>query len=65
MALDDLNAEIAYLMDVMEGDPGDLTEIEFRLRQAIAALRAEGLPVPENLLRFEAELDAALSSKES
>lgn len=64
MALDDLDAEIAYLMDVMEGDIGDLAEIEFRLRQAIAQLRAEGLPVPEDLLKFEAQLDASLSSKD-
>ncbi len=63
MALDDLNAEIAYLMDVMEGDVGDLSEIEFKLRQVIAMLRAEGLPVPDDLLKFEAELDSSLSSK--
>lgn len=64
MAFDDLNAEIAYLMNVLEGEPGDLTEIEFRLRQVIATLRAEGLPVPEDLLKFEAELDGSLSSKD-
>jgi hypothetical protein len=64
MALDDLNAEIAYLMDAMEGDIGDLAEIEFKLRQVIATLRAEGLPVPDDLLKFEAELDGSLSSKD-
>ncbi len=64
MALDDLDAEIAYLIDVMEGDLGDLHEIEFRLQQAINALRAEGLPVPEDLLRLEAELDRRLSSRD-
>lgn len=63
MALDDLDAEIAYLMNVMEGDVGDLTEIEFRLRQTISTMRAEGLPVPEDLLRFEAEIDRRLSSR--
>ena len=64
MALDDLDAEIAYLMNVLEGDVEDLHEVEFRLRQAISALRAEGLPVPEDLLRLEAELDRRLSGKD-
>jgi hypothetical protein len=61
MALDDLNAEITYLIDAMEGDQGDLREIEFRLRQALSTLRAEGLPVPDDLLKLEADLDELLS----
>ncbi len=61
MALDDLDAEIAYLMDVMEGDQGDMAEIEFRLKQLIQTLRAEGLPVPDDLKRLEAQLDARLT----
>lgn len=62
MAIDDLEAEIAYLLDVMEGEQGDLREIEFRLQQAISMLRAEGLPVPEDLKNLEAELDRRLSA---
>ena len=49
MALDDLDAEISYLMNVMEGEQGDLREIEFKLQQLISTFRAEGLPVPETL----------------
>ncbi len=63
MAFDDLDAEIAYLMNVMEGEQGDLHEIEFRLRQVISTLRAEGLPVPENLKKLEADLDRRLQSE--
>lgn len=61
MAVDDLDAEIAYLIDVMEGEQGDLREIEFRLQQTISTLRAEGLPVPDDLLQLEKDLDAQLS----
>ncbi len=61
MAFEDLDAEISYLLDAMGGDQGDLREIEFRLRQALATLRAEGLPVPEDLEKFEVELDKLLS----
>lgn len=63
MALDDLDAEIAYLVDVMEGEQGDLHEIEFKLKQLLSTFRAEGLPVPENLKKLEADLDAMLTDK--
>lgn len=61
MALDDIDAEIAYLVDVMEGEQGDLREIEFKLKQLLSTFRAEGLPVPENLKKLEADLDAMLT----
>ena len=61
MAMDDLDSEIAYLVDAMEGELGDLREVEFRLQQVISTLRAEGLPVPEDLQRLEQLLDAELS----
>ena len=57
MTLDDLSAEISYLIQQLEGDPGDLHEIQFRLHQIMSTFRAEGLPVPENLARMEEELD--------
>ena len=63
MALDDLDTEIAYLIDAMEGEQGDLREIEFKLKQLFATFRAEGLPVPENLKKLEADLDALLSDQ--
>jgi hypothetical protein len=63
MALDDLDSEIAYLIDVMEGEQGDLREIEFKLKQLISTFRAEGLPVPDDLKKLEADLDALLSDQ--
>ncbi|MDP4796549.1 MAG: hypothetical protein NWR87_06520 [Rhodospirillales bacterium] len=63
MAFEDLDAEIAYLLDVMEGELGDLREIEFRLQQVISTMRAEGLPVPEDLKNLEAKLDRLLQGK--
>lgn len=63
MAFEDLDAEIAYLLDVMEGEIGDLREIEFRLQQVISTMRAEGLPVPEDLKNLEAKLDRLLQGK--
>lgn len=61
MAFEDLDAEISYLMNAMEEQPEDLHEVEFRLRQTISGLRAEGLPVPDSLKDLEAELERLLS----
>jgi len=57
MAMDDLDAEISYLMEQLEGEPGDVHEILFRVRQILDTLRAEGMPVPDDLVKLEADLD--------
>ena len=62
MTIDDLNAEVSYLMEQMEGEIGDSHEIFFRLKQLLDTMRAEGMPVPENLAKLEAELDAQFKS---
>ncbi len=62
MTIDDLNAEVSYLMEQMEGEIGDSHEIFFRLKQLLDTMRAEGMPVPENLAKLEAELDARFKS---
>ncbi len=56
--MDDLDAEIGYLMEQLEGAPGDLHEIFFRLHQILETFRAEGMPVPSNLAKMEQALDA-------
>ena len=62
MTLDDLDAEVSYLMEQMEGEPGDSHEIFFRLKQILDTLRAEGMPVPENLAKLEKDLDERFRS---
>ncbi|NQU61694.1 MAG: hypothetical protein HQ512_11240 [Rhodospirillales bacterium] len=57
MTMDDLDAEISYLMEQLEGEPGDSHEIFFRLHQILETFRAEGMPVPENLEKMEQALD--------
>lgn len=58
MSMDDLDAELSYLMNQLEGEPGDSHALFFRLHQILETFRAEGLPVPENLLKIEQALDA-------
>ncbi len=57
MTMDDLTAEISYLMGQLEGELGDSHEVFFRLHQILDTFRAEGLPVPENLAKLEKDLD--------
>ncbi|NKB59605.1 MAG: hypothetical protein GKS00_25075 [Alphaproteobacteria bacterium] len=56
MGLEDYEAELSLLVDEMEGDQGDLHEIFFRLRQTLDTMRAEGLPVPDDLAKMEQAL---------
>ncbi len=57
MTMDDLDAKISYLMGQLEGEPGDVHEIFFRLHQILETFRAEGMPVPGDLAKLEQELD--------
>ncbi|NQV98807.1 MAG: hypothetical protein HQ483_03840 [Rhodospirillales bacterium] len=54
----DYNAELSRLLTESQGDQGDAHEIHMRLKQTIATMRAEGLPIPEDFKRLEAALDA-------
>jgi hypothetical protein len=56
-------AAIAVLLQEVEGDTPDLHSILLRVQQTIATLRAEGLPVPEDLRQLEQSLDARFSQE--
>lgn len=60
MAYDEqeIEAAISLLIDEMEGDQGDRREIWMRLQTLLNQIRAMGMPVPENLKRMEADLEA-------
>jgi len=53
----ELEAAVLDLIDEMEGPMGDAHEIYEKLRQTIEGLRAMGMPVPDDLARFERELE--------
>ncbi|MEQ8442172.1 MAG: hypothetical protein RIM33_02330 [Alphaproteobacteria bacterium] len=56
MAFDEYLAEINLLMSQMGDAPEDDREILARLHTLISTLRAEGLPVPDDLKKLEADL---------
>jgi hypothetical protein len=58
MAFEDLQAEIAGLFDTMTDRPEDLHELAMLIREKLNELKATGMPLPDDLVALEAELDA-------
>ncbi|MCE8419053.1 hypothetical protein LZ190_10090 [Rhodovulum sulfidophilum] len=57
MAFEQLKAGIALILEEIEKRPEDRHVLQEELRSKIAELRALGMPVPEDILRLEQELE--------
>lgn len=57
----DYEAGFAMLLEEMAQKPEDAHAIFLKLQEMLNTLRAEGLPVPDDLARLEAELSAEFS----
>jgi len=53
----DVEARLSMLLTDMEGEQGDRHEIWQRLKQILDGMRAYGMPLPDDLVRLEAELE--------
>ena len=62
MAFDDWLAEISLLMNEMQGEQGDEHEIYMKIRQILDTMKAEGLPLPDDLVKLEEELEAQFAA---
>lgn len=56
MAFEDIKAELALLFEQMVNQPEDAHEIREALREKLNALKASGLPLPEDLVELEKRL---------
>jgi hypothetical protein len=65
MAFDDVAAEAGILLTRMQNEPEDRHEIYLQLREKLNELRAFGMPVPQDLLDFEAALEAEFTSEQT
>ena len=61
MALEALKIRLLMMLDEATHQPEDLHELQEDLREEIAGLRAQGLPVPEDIAQLEARLEATLN----
>jgi hypothetical protein len=58
MAFEDLKAELALLINQMENQPEDPHELYLQIREKLNEMRAFGMPLPEDLVEFEKDLEA-------
>ena len=58
MAFDDLQAEIANLINQMEDQPEDRHELYEQIRERLNEMRAYGMPLPQDLVDLEKALEA-------
>jgi hypothetical protein len=64
MAFDNLKAEIALLLNQMENQPEDRHELYLQVREKLNEMRAFGMPLPEDLVRLERELEAEFRAQD-
>lgn len=63
MAFEAIKAEISLLMSKLGDESHDRQELEFLLREKINALKAFGMPIPEDLSELEKLLDSQLEGE--
>ena len=62
MTFDDIEAEIGLLMTRMQNQPADLHELHLQLMQKLNELRAFGMPLPNDLVELERQLEAKFAA---
>jgi len=58
MAFDDIKAELGILMTRMQNEPADRHELYLTIMEKLNEMKAYGMPLPEDLLKLEAALEA-------
>ena len=58
----ELEAALSLLLDEMEGEQGPSHEVYLRLVQLLDAMRATGMPLPDDLVALERDLAAQFES---
>jgi hypothetical protein len=65
MAFEDKEAELGLLLTRTLSEPHDRHEIYELIRQKLNELKAYGMPLPEDLVQFEEDLEAEFASERS
>jgi hypothetical protein len=64
MAFDDLEAELALLINQMDTPPENAHDLYLRIFEKLNEFKALGLPLPDDWVRVEKELEAYFASQE-
>ena len=62
MALQELKAQIGVLLGGLEDQPEDKHELYELIREKLAQMRAMGMPLPDDLVELETELEKEFQS---
>ena len=65
MAFDDLEAELALLINQMDTPPENPHDFYFRIMEKLNEFKALGLPLPGDLVRVERELEVYFAEQEA
>lgn len=64
MAFDDIKMKISLLLTAMQNEPEDRHEIYLQLREKLSELKASGMPLPDDLVKMEHDLEAEFASQQ-
>jgi hypothetical protein len=62
MAFEQLKAEVGLLLTAMQNTPEDRHELYFQIMERLNEMKAFGMPLPEDLVRLEAALEAEFAA---
>ncbi len=62
MDIEDIKAEIGIILTDMQNQPEDRYELYLQLMERMAEMRAFGMPIPPDLLKLEAALEAEFAA---
>lgn len=65
MAFDDLKMKISLLLTEMQNEPEDRHELYLQLREKLSELKAVGMPLPDDLVILEQELENEFASEQA
>jgi len=65
MAFDDLKAELALLINQMENQPEDRHELYLQVREKLNEMRVFGMPLPQDLVDLEKNLEAEFAAEQA
>ena len=65
MAFDDLKMQISLLLTQMQNEPEDRHELYLQLREKLSELKAVGMPLPDDLVKMEHDLEDEFASEQS
>ena len=64
MAFEDKEAELGLLLTKMQNEPEDWYEVYEQIRLKLNELKAYGMPLPEDLVQFEHDIEAEFAAAE-